>query len=227
MYKTITLRNYLIRSASCLAILLPALSQAYQYTEEEGRVVGRFKLGGAVMDSEDNITLNGVSLGTGFNNDKSGFYSTTFSGEVEMDYFIFDHFSVGGSVGFIPGQSYDISYTPTDTTDTGKITIIPVAAIIKYHIAPYGEIRPYVGGGYSYDIIKSSYTLAKAKNTSGPVFAGGMDWWFSKNWGANFEVNQYIMEGEIDISELTTPLTSDLKSTINPLVLSAGIAYRF
>jgi outer membrane protein W len=55
---------------------------------------------------------------------------------------------------------------------------------------------------------------------------GGLDWWLSKSWGINLEAKQYFMETEVDRSQFTLD-NSITKVEINPLIMSAGIAYRF
>lgn len=205
-----------------VALLLPLSVHAYEYNAEEGRWVGRVKLGASIIDSTEEEYVSGVPV----NRTPAGLklFESSVSGEIEDDYFVFDHFSLGGSFAYIPQSSGTWSLATRQTT--GKIAAMPLAATAKLHIAPYGEIRPYLTAGYHYTFFSNSYNLFKIENTSGPLLGGGLDWWFSKKWGLNLEAKQYFMKTEVDRSQLTLD-NSITKVEINPLIISAGISYRF
>jgi outer membrane protein len=202
--------------------LLPLYASAYDYSAEEGKWVGRIKLGASIIDSTEQEFVSGVPV----NRTPAGLkiFDTSVIGEIEDDYFLFDHFSIGASLGYIPQDAKTMTFNGRETT--GKITAIPIAATAKVHIAPYGEVRPYITTGYHYTFFSTSHDTFKFDNTSGPLLGGGLDWWLSKSWGINLEAKQYFMETEVDRSQFTLD-NSITKVEINPLIMSAGIAYRF
>lgn len=202
----------------------PVNSNAYEYSADEGHFVTRFKLGYAVVSSDEQEYVSGVAV----NRSPPGakLFNDSLSGEWETDYFLYDHFSLGGSIGFMPQKPQRWIHRITNLSDSGRVIAVPFAATAKFHIAPYGEIRPYITGGYHYTHFSSSFEGFKFEDSSGPLAGVGMDWWFSKEWALNLEAKQYFMETEVNRSNITLD-NSITEVKINPLILSAGIVYRF
>jgi outer membrane protein len=211
--------KYLIIS---LIAFSPIWSSAYEYRDDEGKWIGRIKVGAAIMDSSDSETIDGTPI---VRPGSENFFTSSASGEIELDYSFYDHFSLGASLGYQPQETQ--IWTLGSESDTGKVSVIPASIIAKFHIAPYGQIRPYIGAGYYYAFMKSSYDKIKYENTSGPVFSGGLDWWFNMDWALNLEAKQYLMTTDIDTSSLSGSNNDIVESQIDPLVLSFGITHRF
>ncbi len=205
-----------------IALLAPLNSFAYEYDAREGKWVARAKFGGFIADSKENGVVGGVDIGK-VSDDK--FFGSNFYAELESDYFLFDRLSLGAFVGYMP-QNAGV-WTFASAEDTGSVSVIPIGAIAKFHIAPYGEIRPYVGAGYYYGIVRSSYEYLEFESTSGPVFAGGLDWWFDRDWALNLEAKKFIMTVDMDASEFTEINDYKVESEVNPLTLTIGITHRF
>lgn len=199
--------------------MLPSRAAAYTYSEDEGKWVVRGKVGYSIIDSNEDWFFGDIPF-----EDEYKIFDSTLSGEAELDYFLYDHFSIGASAAYMPGKNGTWVYATKDTS--GAITTIPLAITGKYHFAPYGEIRPYITAGYNYTIFRSSYEGITCNNTSGPLVGVGTDWWFNRDWGLNFEAKQYFIKTTSDWSKFTgVDITT--KVDLSPIVLSAGVAYRF
>lgn len=124
----------------------------------------------------------------------------------------------------------DIAYNYGAGSYSGKkkaLYMIPVTATGQYHIAPFGGIRPYIGGGYhgAYMISKSQF---KAKNAAGPVIQAGVDFYAKDDTLITVDLKQYFLTNKINYSSSLVggqSVSSDAK--LNPLVLSIGIGFRF
>ncbi len=214
--------KYINYSIAAAIFILPLCANAYEYNDEEGKWVVRGKLGGTIVGSKEQEYVSGVPV----NRTTAGakIFDSSISAEFELDYFFYDHFSFGTTIGYMPQQAGEWSFGTRN--DSGKVTAVPMAATAKYHVAPYGEIRPYITAGYHYTYFSSSYETLEFDNSSGPLAGIGTDWWVDKHWGINLEAKQYFMETSVDRTKLTHD-NSITEVEINPLVLSAGFVYRF
>lgn len=199
----------------------------YQYSEDEGKWVAYIRAGGAFYGSKDEYKLNSVPFEVEQNKDRLG---TTVSIEGEISYFVSDHFSFSGSIGYHPQQATSDTWTitqnneETEMRDTGKLSLLPMALLARYHMAPYGALRPYIGAGVHYTHPLDSYKLGKTDPSTGLVLNAGTDWWWSQDWGVSFDAKKYFMSIDRDLGALGIPLKQEL--TADPLVISAGLAVR-
>lgn len=101
--------------------------------------------------------------------------------------------------------------------------------LLNYHFGREGDSwRPYVGAGINYTRftgIKSSLAEhVEMSDSVGPTVQAGIDYLFSKNWGAFASVAAVKVK-----SDLVAQGSTVLKTTIDfrPIVYSAGLSYRF
>ncbi|HUO22510.1 MAG TPA: OmpW family outer membrane protein [Caulobacteraceae bacterium] len=105
--------------------------------------------------------------------------------------------------------------------------VLPPVVALQYHFLPDQRISPYVGAGVNYMIFfagQDKYGFkVKVPDGFGGAVQGGVDVALSGRWSANVDVKKVFFRTDASINNGT------LKSTVNldPLVVSAGLGYRF
>lgn len=116
----------------------------------------------------------------------------------------------------------------TGVDKNNDIYMVPVAATVQFHIAPYGAIRPYVGGGMHGTYMNSRSNSIKVANGFGGVAQAGIDIFAKDDTFFNIEVRQHFMKSNVTLKRKITG-GNEVKSKVtwNPLIISAGIGFRF
>jgi len=204
----------------------PVLADPYVYTQDEGKFVLRANIGAALPD----YSIESTNIQT----TKDPTANSSFIGDIGASYFITDHFSFGASLGYKSHSSNTQIFSAFGTTvgtDSGHTTELPLTGLIEFYPAPYGALRPYIGGGFAHDFVLSSFSNIDYSSPSGPVINGGVDWWYDKTFGLNFDVRKYFYSITADYTKeysslgLNTPVKQ--KFNDSPIELTAGVAIRF
>jgi len=208
-----------------ISLLLGSLPWRLAYADDDyGNWIVRASAAGLLPSSKTETISDGVPrVGTPFIGDGVG-------GTMDISYFLFDHLALVGSAGYFPGQNGTLSgvtFTGVSTLeDSGSVSVFPVAALVQYNMAPYGEIRPYVGAGIVYPLVDASYKELSFSTSAGPALQVGFDWWGPSNWGFNTDIRYYQMKLTTDYSKILGPGVNSTVN-VNPVILSMGVAYRF
>lgn len=209
-----------------ISVAATASAEPYIYTEEEGPWVVRGKAGISVIQSSESTELNGAPVASG-----DELFDNSAAFELEGSYFINDHFSFSGSLGYQPQEDLYISLNNglTSNTTNGKFKLYPVSASVQFYPAPYGQIRPYVGVGAHYTFATSSFNALEIEDNGGALVQAGTDIWINEHWGINLDVKKIWFETKIDETKLWDKNNEKRERTVkvNPLVVTGGVAYRF
>jgi outer membrane protein len=116
--------------------------------------------------------------------------------------------------------------------DLGRAQIYPVSAILRWRMSEHGTIRPYLGAGVAHvilhDINRSvgrSATGIHFKDPTGLVVDGGLEINLARRWGLFGDARYIPVESQSAATFIGT--SSSVAMHVRPLILSAGIAYRF
>ncbi len=115
--------------------------------------------------------------------------------------------------------------------DLGYAQIYPVTAVLQWHMLEGTALRPYIGAGAGYvilrDIAKPTSGLGDVKfdNPIGLVVDGGLEISLSKRWSVLGDARYTPIESR----SYATFIGTSSKATIHvkPLIVSTGIAFRF
>lgn len=113
-----------------------------------------------------------------------------------------------------------------DGTETGgknnQIIIVPAAGTIQYHVAPFGAIRPYVGGGIHGTYM---YTRSKAIKVSpgyGPVAQVGVDFISKDDTLFTFDIRKYFLKSNVTFRKSllgpNNPTIGDIRSKVEKFI---------
>lgn len=123
-------------------------------------------------------------------------------------------------------------FMPPLSGTIGKAKIAPVILTATYSPGSFHGFTPYVGAGVNYTIIMKTWNgdvaSIDAKNSWGPVFEVGAEWAIDRNWSIYLDARKLYVKttGTGTIPALGgVPTRGDV--TLNPLIVSAGLGYRF
>ncbi|HVC63576.1 MAG TPA: OmpW family outer membrane protein [Acetobacteraceae bacterium] len=215
------------RLAAGLLLALPfALGTAQAQTAPEapvGLAAGTFMvrlraIGVIPEDNSSSISLIGGSVHA----------SAQAAPEVDVSYFLTDHIAFE-----LIAASTEHTITATNTAlgkvDVGSTWILPPTLTVQYHFMPHSRFSPYLGAGLNVSFFYASHaaggTVTKLglDNAVGPALQAGFDYNVSGHWFANFDVKQIFLS-------TTAHLNGGVilaKTALDPLVIGAGIGYRF
>jgi outer membrane protein len=115
------------------------------------------------------------------------------------------------------------------TSKVGDTWILPPTLTVQYHFTPDNAFSPYIGAGLNYSLFYGedstpSYTKMGVDGGLGYAVQAGFDYWLDDNWGINLDV-KYI-DLNVDVSVNNGALHA-YNVDLNPVVVGAGVSYRF
>lgn len=144
----------------------------------------------------------------------------------DVTYFFTPNIAVNVVAIFTSHEAESAACNVAGSNSCGNIDLLPPIITGQWHFIPNGNIRPYVSAGINYNIFgDTTGTLdainANVDDTVGIAFGGGVDFGITNALAINVDIKQLLIEADV-----TTDLGND-KFDIDPLVISAGIAYSF
>jgi outer membrane protein len=128
-------------------------------------------------------------------------------------------------------KSMSEAYASGSTIGKKKdIFTVPNYLSLQFHLAPYGAIRPYVGGGYHYTFIQQKASQYKLTNGSGPMIQAGVDFVFRDDTYLNFDIKQYFLKSKVKFNKgfITDQngqqVTPNMK--LDPISVGLGIGFK-
>lgn len=113
-----------------------------------------------------------------------------------------------------------------------RLYMIPLTWTLQYHVAPFGGIRPYVGGGYQFAYIHSNSKNFTVSNAHGPVIQVGLDMVLLDDTIVNLDIKKSMYSSKITYKKSMLRQGGDdtrisSKYKIDPLQISVGIGMKF
>ena len=182
-------------------------------------------------DRDSKVWLNGASLnGTRIKTTNQVMPELTF------EYFVTDNISLdliatstrhevsaeGGAVG--------------RKLDVGSAWVLPPTVTVAWHFRPHKRLNPYVGVGGTFmwfHNMNASGALGGAVSklnsgfTGGPSINAGVDYQLVGHWFFNFDVKQMFVRMHAWAENDSESVKIKAHDSLDPTVVSAGIAYRF
>jgi outer membrane protein len=115
--------------------------------------------------------------------------------------------------------------------DLGYAQIYPITALLQWHMLEGTAIRPYIGAGVGYMVVRNisrqTFGLAGVNfdNPTGLVVDGGLELSLSKRWSVLGDARYTPIETRSNATFVGA--ASAAKVDVKPLIVSAGIAFRF
>jgi outer membrane protein len=115
--------------------------------------------------------------------------------------------------------------------DVGSAWVLPPTLTVQYHFFPHGPISPYIGAGvnvswfYNTQPARPVVTKFTLNNSWGPAIQAGVDWNFAGHWFANVDAKQIFLHTGAHLNTVIGSVKAN--TALDPLVVGAGIGYRF
>jgi outer membrane protein len=165
-----------------------------------------------------------IQNGLGFDTATSFFFTNNFAVELSLGVIYYN----------VKGSALDAIFTnygrgTNNNKKKKNIYTIPASATLQYHIAPYGAIRPYVGGGFHGTYMSTQAKQFKIRNGYGAVLQAGVDFIGKDDTVINFDVRQFFLKSRINYKSNFLNTRSDVSSKIklNPVLISVGVGFKF
>lgn len=144
---------------------------------------------------------------------------------IGLSYFVTDHVALEVIAG---ATKHTVKAVGGATNVAVRDTwLLPPIVSAQYHFAPKARVSPYVGAGLGYMAFFSGTDRNgfKLKLTNGfaPALEGGVDVALQGRWSANLDVKKVFFKTDANVNN--GALGS--KVYLDPLVVSAGVGYKF
>lgn len=202
-----------IGAAALIASLLASTAMADSAgAPSEGKMNLKARLGYVANHTKVSGT-NSLPSGSGLKNG--------FAGELAANYFVMSNVAIEGSIGYSK-QKEKTTTTNSVATKGKSVTVVPLTALVQYHVMPEASVSPYVGLGYSYQIMSGGTSGLKYKNGGGIVGQLGADFAFNDTMGFNFDVKHtFKAKHDVKIGNTTT------KTKLDSTTVMAGVTFPF
>lgn len=112
--------------------------------------------------------------------------------------------------------------------DVGEVWLLPPTLTLQYHFQGLGKVKPYVGAGVNYTVFynEDAGSLGlpfEIDNAFGWAVQAGVDYQIGDGLFLNADVKYIGLEADINIGN--GAVAGD--AGVNPLVIGAGVGYRF
>jgi len=150
--------------------------------------------------------------------------------EVDFSYFFTDHIAAE-LIAASTRHELRANGTAVGTLDVGSTWVLPPTLTLQYHFFPHEQVSPYVGAGingtFFYGTSPNGPVVKSLSldNNVGAALQIGVDVNVTGHWFANFDVKQIFLSTTAHLNTVVGPVTA--KTNLNPLVIGAGVGYRF
>lgn len=153
---------------------------------------------------------------------------------IEGGYFFTPDISVSLALGVPPTTTVRGAGSLAPAGALGDVTYGPAVLSVRYHFLEPGGIRPYIGAGVSYTVVFDTKDKAlrnlDVANALGAALVAGVDVPITERWGACLDAKKIWAktDARFDLpTSATTTAPGTARLTLDPLVVSAGISFRF
>ena len=129
----------------------------------------------------------------------------------------------------------DVSFDDGVTTDDATAEMMPVTGVLQFHFAPDAMIDPYIGAGAAYVLIDDvdrpdelpnlDFERLDFNDDVGLALNAGIGIRFAQNFGLTLDAKYVPLESSA--TAVTTTGDEEVRFDINPVILSAGLSWRF
>ena len=152
---------------------------------------------------------------------------------LDLGYFITRDIAIDVFAG-VPPKTQILGTGPLKAFGTLATTYYgPGIIAVQYHIPGLGPIHPYVGTGVNWTFFLGTtdraLTHVQPADAFGLPFEAGIHYDVTRRWTFNIDMKYVLLSNHIS-AQVNTPvgaLPALAKATINPLIMSIGIGYRF
>lgn len=217
------MRKFLLATSLLAAMSGASAAFAQSADAPVGKGAGAFMVRGRVigvipLNSSSSISVIGGKVET----------SNTPAPELDFSYFLTDNVALELIAATTKHDMYAVNSALGGRTKVGSTWVLPPTLLLQYHFMPKERFSPYVGVGLNVSFFygtsaATGINQVAMKNGVGAAIQAGFDYNFSGRWFANFDVKQIFVSTTASVNGGAI----QAKTALNPLVIGAGIGYRF
>lgn len=232
--------NHALKSLAAATIL--CLGTGTAMAESENPWMVRARVLNVIPDESANLSTGGTGLIGDVDIDQS------FVPELDISYFLNDNIAFELILGVTP---HDVNTKGLEvpvvgelgTVGLGDVWLLPPTLTAQYHFTQMGAFKPYIGAGINYTLFFDEDEGDVADSIDydpsfGPALQAGFDYDLDGEkggWAINFDVKKIWMNTDVTV-DLTSALGEalgaesvivDADVDINPLIVGAGLGYKF
>jgi outer membrane protein len=149
--------------------------------------------------------------------------------ELDFSYFFTDHWATELILA-TSQHTLRASGTAVGSFDVGSVWALPPTVTMQYHFLPHEAFSPYIGAGLNATLWygeqpSSPVTHFTVGNSWGPAMQIGFDYNIAGHWFLNMDAKYIMMNVAARVDALSTTVRAH--DQLNPVLLGAGIGYRF
>lgn len=188
--------------------------------KEAGTFMVRARAIGVIPEDVSSSTTIGGSVNT----------TAQAAPEADFSYFFTDNIAAE-LIAATTRHEVSAAGTVAGNVDAGSTWVLPPTLTVQYHFMPHQRFSPYVGAGINYSVFydtKGAGPTVKSlslDNNVGAAIQAGVDYNVMGHWFANVDVKQLFLNTTAHLNTVVGPVTA--KTSLNPIVVGAGIGYRF
>lgn len=160
--------------------------------------------------------------------------------ELTLEYFVTDNISLD-LIATSTRHEVAVEGGGLGKVDAGSAWVLPPTVTVAWHFRPHKRLNPYVGVGGTFmwfhnmsgsgalPGVAGPGGLSRLNSgfTGGPSINAGVDYQLVGNWFFNFDVKQMFVRMHAWAENSTETVKVKAHDSLDPTVVSAGIAYRF
>ncbi len=149
--------------------------------------------------------------------------------ELDMSYFLTDNVALALILA-TSEHTVKANNTAVGSFNVGSVWALPPTLTVQYHFLPHELFNPYVGIGLNGTLWYGAHASSPVTHFSvgdswAPAFQAGFDYNVGGRWFVNVDVKYVLMDVSARVDALGT--TVKAHDSLNPLLVGAGIGYRF
>lgn len=220
------MKRTLFAACFCGALALGGAASAQTTGDEApvGKAAGTFLLRGRVIGVIPTDLSSSTSIGGQVRT------SPQPAPEVDLSYFFTDNIAAEVIAASTQHHLKAVG-TGVGTVDVGSTWVLPPTITAQYHFMPHERFSPYIGAGinatFFYSTTPANPTVhgLSIDSNVGAAVQIGADYNISGRWFANVDFKQIFLDTTAHLSTVLGPVTA--KTSLDPMVVGAGIGYRF
>ena len=220
------MKRLLLASTLSLAAAAPSIAQERGLLDEPpvGKAANTFMvraraIGVIPLNSSSSITAIGGRVET----------SNAAAPELDFSYFVTDNVALELIAATTKHDLYAAgSALGAGSVRVGSTWVLPPTLLLQYHFMPKERFSPYVGAGLNVSFFYGTTAApgiasVSMGNNVGAALQAGFDYNIAGNWFLNADIKQIFVSTRASINGGAVVA----KTALNPLVIGAGVGYRF
>ncbi|MFB9148254.1 OmpW family protein [Roseovarius ramblicola] len=146
--------------------------------------------------------------------------------EIDLSYFFTNNIAAE-TICCITKHDVSLSGGP----ELGEAWLIPLSVMAQYHFHLGGGVKPYLGAGPALVLVTANSKKGPATSFNletynpGFVLQAGVDVQLRDNWYLNADIKKFFVDIDAEVTTAGGTVSGD--ASIDPIVASIGIGYRF